>query len=309
MNSLGKQSVNPWLLEILACPVCMSDVRFKDEILICANNSCKLRFPMIDGIPIMLAQCNKHHEHQRLYFDREFKGYDKYELENWRVSYLQRIFCALNIGNDSSDLYLDIGVGGSGYTIIEAARGGCKSVGVDISLDAVKKARDFASSELRERSKLCNFVVGSAENLPFKDKTFTKISSIAVLEHVLDDKRAIAEIARVTKPSGKVFITVPNAYRRILPIFWLPYSFWDKKVGHLRHYKAEHLVAGFRNYGYIGDEVIYTGHLIKVLQYLLCLVFPTLKKKKSKIWWRLEKLDLEGKASYGLQLTLLMRKG
>lgn len=79
-------------------------------------------------------------------------------------------------------------------------------------------------------------------------------------------------------------------------------------MGHLRHYEAEHLVAGFRNYGYISDEVIYTGHLIKVLQYLLCLVFPSLKKKRSRIWWRLEKLDLESKASYGLQLTLLMRK-
>ena len=77
MNSLDKQSVDRWLLEILACPVCKSDVRFKGEVLICANDGCNLRFPVVGGIPIMLAQYNKHHKHhkhQKRYFDREFKG-------------------------------------------------------------------------------------------------------------------------------------------------------------------------------------------------------------------------------------------
>ena len=41
MNSLGKQSVDRCPVEILACPVCKSDVRFKGKILICANDSAR----------------------------------------------------------------------------------------------------------------------------------------------------------------------------------------------------------------------------------------------------------------------------
>jgi ubiquinone/menaquinone biosynthesis C-methylase UbiE len=256
----------------------------------------------------MLAQTREHHKYLRQYFDREFKDYDNYKLENWRLSYLQRIFCALNVGNDPKDLYLDIGVGGSGYTVIETTRKGCKSVGVDISLEGVKKARRSATLELGERSNLCNFVVGLAENLPFRDGTFTKISSIAVLEHVPDDKQAIAEIARVIKPSGEVFITVPNAYRRILPVFWLPYYVWDKKIGHLRHYKAENLVTEFSHSGFLPSKVSYSGHLIKVLQNLLSWIFPSFGKVGSRLWWKLEEMDLKSKSPRGLQLTLLMRK-
>jgi len=305
MNSLGKQSVDPWLVEILACPVCGSDVKVNSEALICTNDKCKLGFRVVDGIPIMISQYSKHREYEKQYFDREFNSYDKYELENWRISYLQRIFSALNIGNNSSDLYLDIGVGGSGYTVIEAARRGCKSVGMDISLEGVKKAWHFASSELAGRSNLCHFIVGLAENMPFKGSTFTKISSIAVSEHLPDDKQAIAEIDRVIKFSGRVFLTVPNAYRRILPIFWLPYYFWDKRIGHLRHYKAEDLIDDFAAYGFSIDGVKYSGHLAKILQILLSNV---LKIKNPKLWWKLEEQDLDNNSPTGLQLTLILKK-
>jgi ubiquinone/menaquinone biosynthesis C-methylase UbiE len=70
------------------------------------------------------------------------------------------------------------------------------------------------------------------------------VSSIAVLEHLIDDNRAIAEISRVIKDRGKLFITVSNAYKRILPLFWLISYFHDKRVGHLRHYSEKELKGG-----------------------------------------------------------------
>ena len=134
------------------------------------------------------------------------------------------------------------------------------------------------------------------------------MSSIAVLEHVPNDKQAMAEIARVVKPSGEVFLTVPNTYQRIVPIFWLPYYFWDKKVGHLRHYKAEHLLSEFSLMGFFANDVLYSGHLVKMSQILLSRIFPSLGKQDSKLWWKLEELDLKSTSPTGLQLTLLMRK-
>ena len=44
------------LLDILACPKCKQDVRLEGEKLVCTNKSCGLRYPIRDGIPIMLIE-------------------------------------------------------------------------------------------------------------------------------------------------------------------------------------------------------------------------------------------------------------
>jgi uncharacterized protein len=42
------------LLEILACPKCKAEVKLEGEKLICTNPQCGLRYPIRDGIPVML---------------------------------------------------------------------------------------------------------------------------------------------------------------------------------------------------------------------------------------------------------------
>ena len=42
------------LLEILACPACRGDVNLADDKIICQR--CGLRYPVKDGIPIMLTE-------------------------------------------------------------------------------------------------------------------------------------------------------------------------------------------------------------------------------------------------------------
>ena len=42
------------LLEILACPSCKSGVKLEGEKIICLK--CGLKFPIRDGIPIMLVE-------------------------------------------------------------------------------------------------------------------------------------------------------------------------------------------------------------------------------------------------------------
>ena len=46
-------------------------------------------------------------------------------------------------------------------------------------------------------------------DIPFKDNTFDYIICNQVLEHVIDEKKALCEFKRVIKPSGKIIITVP----------------------------------------------------------------------------------------------------
>ncbi|UCG35539.1 MAG: Trm112 family protein [Candidatus Omnitrophota bacterium] len=42
------------LLKILACPACKADVELKDNKIICTK--CKKKYPIKDGIPIMLVE-------------------------------------------------------------------------------------------------------------------------------------------------------------------------------------------------------------------------------------------------------------
>jgi uncharacterized protein YbaR (Trm112 family) len=44
--------VDERLLAILVCPQCKGDIRLEDDRLIC--DACRLKYPVRDGIPIML---------------------------------------------------------------------------------------------------------------------------------------------------------------------------------------------------------------------------------------------------------------
>jgi len=44
------------LIKILACPKCKSDVELKGDKIICKNPECGLKYPVKDGIPVMLIE-------------------------------------------------------------------------------------------------------------------------------------------------------------------------------------------------------------------------------------------------------------
>ncbi len=69
---------------------------------------------------------------------------------------------------------------------------------------------------------LPNILLAPAEALPFADGSFDVVLSHEVLEHVDDDRRAVAEACRVLKPGGRLVVFVPNR--------WYPFethgAFW-----------------------------------------------------------------------------------
>ncbi len=100
------------------------------------------------------------------------------------------------------DHFLDIGCG-SGYLLNQAA---CKrGIGVDISDLMVKTAWENCKKNGKK------FIVQSdAENLPFKNRSFSKIVSTEVIEHILHPKALLEEIVRVSKKNTVIVITIPN---------------------------------------------------------------------------------------------------
>jgi ubiquinone/menaquinone biosynthesis C-methylase UbiE len=287
------------LTRLLRCPTCESRVEVGDEA-VCDSGH---RFPIVDGIVVMGALGDDpQYEHQRRYFDAEFAGYRRYDLEQWRLSYLQRLRSAGALGDRQAPV-VDVGVGGSGYTVIEAARDGSAAIGCDLSLEGLAAARRFAEVEgVADRTL---WVCCSAERLPLASGSCSSALAIAVLEHVPDDRAALSELARVLRPGGgRAWVTVPHALGHISPVFRFPNRRHDRKLGHLRRYEAESLVEMGRSLGLAAEEVHFTGHPIKVLQLAAGRVLG------DRFWWWCERRDLARShvRQGSMQLSVLFRR-
>lgn len=66
----------------------------------------------------------------------------------------------------------------------------------------------------KKRFENAEYILSAVEDIPFPDNTFDYVISVAVLAHVIDQKKAIREMVRVLKPCGKLIITTPNHDRR-----------------------------------------------------------------------------------------------
>lgn len=48
--------ISPELLEVLACPKCKQKVRLVEDETALECDVCRLRYPIVDGIPVMLIE-------------------------------------------------------------------------------------------------------------------------------------------------------------------------------------------------------------------------------------------------------------
>lgn len=96
---------------------------------------------------------------------------------------------------------LDIGCG-SGQTAIPAAKRGLKVTGVDIAANLIEQARQGASDAGLD----VQFDVGDAEALPYADKSFDAAVSLIGAMFAPRPERVVAELARVLKPGGRLFM-------------------------------------------------------------------------------------------------------
>jgi SAM-dependent methyltransferase len=291
---------------LLRCPRCSAAVELADDHARCERGD---RFPVVDGIPVLVAEseleADPQYAHQRAYFDAEFAGYEAYRLDAWRRSYLDRLEGAGALGGEGRPL-VDVAVGGSGSTVIEAARRGRPAVGCDLSLEGLRVARRFAEAEgVADRTL---FVCCSAESLPLASGAFDVALAIAILEHVPADGAALDELARVLAPGGRAWITVPHELRAFSPLLWLPNRLHDRRLGHLRRYSARGLVDAAHARGLEPIDVQFTGHAIKLLQLLVTPRVPA--EQGERLWWWAERRDLAraGRRRGSMQLSAAFRR-
>lgn len=140
------------------------------------------------------------------------------------------------------------------------------------SLEVEKEALEVA----REAGIKSRLVHGSILSAPFPDESFEVVTMWAVLEHLPEgtESVALAEIGRVLKKGGCLFLSTPNYHwlNNILdPAYFL--------VGH-RHYRKKDLVSLLVENGFRVEKLEIKGGIISSLSGIMFYVFKYLFRRK-----------------------------
>lgn len=136
---------------------------------------------------------------------------------------------------------LDLGCG-FGRHAFEAFRRGAHVVAVDRSAQEVEQVtamfRAMVTAGEASAEQTGQAVRADLLALPFPDAAFDVVMASEVLEHIPADEIAMAEIARVVRPGGRVAVTVPRYWPE--RVCWaLSRDYHDVAGGHVRIYRGD----------------------------------------------------------------------
>ena len=146
---------------------------------------------------------------------------------------------------------LDLGCG-FGRHAFEAFRRGAHVVAVDRARAEVEQVAGMframvTAGEASPGGSACA-VRADLLALPFAAAAFDVVVASEVLEHIPADEMALAEIARVVRPGGRVAVTVPRYWPE--RVCWaLSHSYHDVEGGHVRIYRGADLARRLRRAG------------------------------------------------------------
>lgn len=177
----------------LACPLCRCGLASDGEWLVCAEHS-EHRYESLGGVPILLGP-----------EERETLGVDLEQAAQMRTEYAPSFFArtkrtvksvlGANRHLPLSPTVTDVWARNADGFSLDIGSGVTNASGRHVNLDIAP----FANVD----------VVGSGLALPFSEGTFRLARNLAVLEHVRDPQRMVAEIHRVLEPGGYCYAEVP----------------------------------------------------------------------------------------------------
>lgn len=178
------------------------------------------------------------------------------------------------LGVEAGDVMLDAGCG-EGRHSFECIARGARVMSVDMDMESVRKAR-YTMAYMKKNGQApaegrYQVQIGDALNLPFRDETFDKIICSEVMEHVSDDNRACAELARVLKKDGRIAITVPTFISEMVYDI-LTYEYFTSPGGHVRKYVPRRLAKIMSDNGLTPYGVDFRHSLHTVYWLIRCVV-------------------------------------
>ncbi|MDP3794434.1 MAG: methyltransferase domain-containing protein [bacterium] len=195
----------PAVLGTLRCPRCRSPLHEGERELYCANSTCQACFPFVNGIPILI------NDKSSIFRIADFTSGNNTTF-NLKGSRIIRLIKQL-----LPDISHNIPTKTNYHTLARLLLDRSKAptvlvVGGSIRGSGMETLDEYPQIQLIEtdvsfgpRTQL----ICDCHDLPFADGTFDGVIAQAVLEHVADPWRAVAEIHRVLKPDGFVYAETP----------------------------------------------------------------------------------------------------
>lgn len=125
---------------------------------------------------------------------------------------------------------LDLGCGAGKFTLW-MQEAGFQATGVDVSSNALEKARRTAPQ--------CDFRLMTSEGrIPAEDNRFDAVWTTEVIEHVLDVSQFLGEIQRVLRPKGLLILTTPyhGLLKNLLIVLSKFDGHFDPEGSHIRFF-------------------------------------------------------------------------
>ncbi len=119
---------------------------------------------------------------------------------------------------------LDLGSDNGVVSLLLREGGGSWASG-DLTEEAVASIRGLVETDV-------HLVRG--DRLPFADAAFDRVAVVDMLEHVPDEHAFAAELARITRPGGRLVINTPHLKHTLLRRFRHAIGQTDAVHGHLR---------------------------------------------------------------------------
>jgi SAM-dependent methyltransferase len=224
----------------ICCPICRGDLAEAGEpiqALCCA--SCGRSFPVVLGIPDLRVFPDPYIDIEAdrakaltlatRYDELDFQGLvDFYysvtpavpgkhakQYKRALMSGVTRAELALDAwdAHDArpsrpAESLLEVGCGTAPLLVAAARRSGSRLAGVDIAFRWLAIAKKRLAEAGLDPPLLC----ACAEALPFPSGQFDRVVAESVLEHLSDQPQGVREIARVTRPGGRLFLSTPNRF-------------------------------------------------------------------------------------------------
>jgi SAM-dependent methyltransferase len=198
-------AISDEIMQHLHCPGCSNNLMKIGNSLICKNSECKLEFPIVNNIPIIIYEENS-----------VFNIKDFAENKNTTFSPKKNIlkeFLSALIPTISKNIKAQVNYKKFSEQLISfSSNPKVLVIGGSILGQGMESLLSYSSISLIESD--VSFgprtqIIFDAHNIPFPNEFFDGVIIQAVLEHVIDPYKCVQEIHRVLKRNGLVYAETP----------------------------------------------------------------------------------------------------